>query len=215
IAEVESPAQVAPIMDLIVDSNLTTSELNVLMSTLVSALKGVQDDPKSFALSLTSGGLANSLQNLIKKSRDNDVASGPLLNAFRAYFLRELSVQCPDLRVGNDQKNPLQAEFSRVNKWFVSSISEDELKARVGERSNETQFWSSPESRSFLMRAKRLRFGTSERALTEEERNNDDWQRELRQLLMDLGQWTRSGDAESEVFHEKCNLYDVLYSLSP
>ena len=65
------------------------------------------------------------------------------------------------------------------------------------------------------MRAKRLRFGTSERALTEEERNNDDWQRELRQLLMDLGQWTGSGDAESEVFHEKCNLYDALYSLSP
>jgi len=216
IAEVESPAQIAPVVDLIVDSNLTTSELNVLMSTLVSALKGVKDDPKSFALSLTSGGLANSLQNLIKKGRDNDVASGPLLNAFRAYFLRELSVQCPDMRVGNEQKNRLQVEFSRVNKWFVSSISEDELKARIGERSNETQFWASQESRSFLMRVKRLRFGTGQTALTEEERNNDDWQRELRQLLMDLGQWTGSGaETESEVFHEKCNLYDALYSLSP
>jgi len=216
IAEIESPAQVAPVVNLIVDSNLTTSELNVLLSTLVSALKGVQDDPKSFAVSLTSGGLANSLQNLIKKSRDNDVASGPLLNAFRAYFLRELSVQCPDLTVGNEQKNPLQVEFSRVNKWFVSSISDDELKSRIGERSNETPFWSSQDSRSFLMRVKRLRFGTGQTALTEEERNNDDWQRELRQLLMDLGQWTGSGaEAESEVFHEKCNLYDALYSLSP
>ena len=216
IAEIESPSQIAPIVDLIVDSNLTTSELNVLISTLVSALKGVQDDPKSFALSLTSGALANSLQNLIKKGRDNDVASGPLLNAFRAYFLRELSVQCPDMRVGNEQKNPLQVEFSRVNKWFVSPITEDELKARIGERSSETQFWSSQESRSFLMRVKRLRFGTGQTALTEEERNNDDWQRELRQLLMDLGQWTGSGtETESEVFHEKCNLYDALYSLSP
>ncbi|HJT26987.1 MAG TPA: hypothetical protein VJ784_06195, partial [Pyrinomonadaceae bacterium] len=152
IAEVESPAQIAPVVDLIVNSNLTSSELNVLLSTLVTALKGVQDDPRSFALSLTSGGLANSLQNLIKKSRENDVASGPLLNAFRAYFLRELSVQCPDMRVGNEQKNPLQVEFTRVNKWFVSSISEDELKARIGERSNETQLWASQESRSFLMR---------------------------------------------------------------
>ncbi|HYV14266.1 MAG TPA: hypothetical protein VE980_25390 [Pyrinomonadaceae bacterium] len=215
ISNIESPAQVAPVVSLIVDSNLTSSEINVALSTLVSALKGVQDDPKSFALSLTSGGLANSLQNLIKKSRDNEVASTPLLNAFRVYFLRELSVQCPDLRVGNEQKNRLQVEFSRVNKWFVSPISEDELKARIGERSNETQFWASPESRSFLMRVKRLRFGTGQTALTEEERNNDDWQLELRQLLMDLGQWTGSGDAESEVFHEKCNLYDALYSLSP
>ena len=215
IAEIESPAQVAPVVDLIVDSNLTPSEFNVLLSTLVSALKGVQDDPKSFALSLISGGLANSLQNLIKKSRDNEVASGPLLNAFRAYFLRELRVQCPDMRVGNEQKNPMQVEFSRVNKWFVNSISEDELKARIGERSNETPFWVSPESRSFLMRVKRLRFGTGQTALTEEERKNDDWQRELGQLLMDLGQWTGSGDAESEVFHEKSNLYDALYSLSP
>ena len=66
------------------------------------------------------------------------------------------------------------------------------------------------------MRVKRLRFGTGQTALTEEERNNDDWQRELRQLLMDLGQWTGSGtETESEVFHEKCNLYDALYSLSP
>ena len=33
---------------------------------------------------------------------------------------------------------------------------------------------------------------------------------------MDLGQWTGSGaETESEVFHEKCNLYDALYSLSP
>ena len=216
IANVESPAQIAPIVDLIVDSTFTPSELNVLLSTLVSALKGVQDDPKSFALSLTSGGLANSLQNLIKKSRDNDVAPGPLLNAFRAYFLRELSVQCPDMRVGDEQKNPLQVEFSKVNKWFVSSISEDELKARIGDRSKETQFWTSPESRSFLMRVKRLRFGTGQTALTEEEKKNDDWQRELGQLLMDLGQWTGSGaEAESEVFHEKCNLYDALYSLSP
>jgi hypothetical protein len=215
IAEIESPAQVAPVVDLIVDSNLTSSELNVLVSTLVSGLKGVQNDPKSFALSLTSGGLANSLQNLIKRNRDNDVASGPLLNTFRKYFLRELSVQCPDMRVGNEQKNPFQVEFSRVNKWFVSPISEDELKARIEEGSNETQFWASPESRSFLMRVKRLRFGTGQTALTEEERNNDDWQRELRQLLMDLEQWTGSGDAESEVFHEKCNLYDALYSLSP
>lgn len=216
IAEVESPAQVAPVMDLIVDSTLTPAELNVLLSTLVSALKGVHDDPRSFALSLTSGGLANSLQNLIKKSRDNEVASEPLLNASKAYFLRELSVQCPDMRIGNDQKNPLQVEFSRVNKWFVSSISDDELKARIGERSSETPFWKSQESRSFLMRVKRLRFGTGQTALNEEERNADDWQRDVRQLLMDLDQWTGSGaETESEVFHEKCNLYDALYSLSP
>ena len=66
------------------------------------------------------------------------------------------------------------------------------------------------------MRVKRLRFGTGQTALTEEERNNDDWQRELGQLLMDLGQWTGSGaETESEVFHEKCNLYDALYGLSP
>ena len=216
LAEVESPAQIAPIVDLIANSDLTPSELNVLLSTLVSALKGIQDDPKSFALSLTSGGLANSLQKLIKKSRDNDIASAPLLNAFKAYFLRELSVQCPDTRVGSEQKNPLQVEFSRVNKWFVNSISEDELKAQVGERSNETPFWDSQESRSFLMKVKRLRFGSSDKVLTEEEKNNDDWQREFRQLLTDLGQWTGSGgDTESEVFHEKCNLYDALFSLSP
>jgi hypothetical protein len=216
IAEVESPAQIAPVVDLIVDSDLTPSELNVLLSTLVSALKGIQDDPKSFALSLTSGGLANSLQKLIKKSREHDVDSAPLLNAFKAYFLRELSVQCPGMRVGSEQKNPLQVEFSRVNKWFVSSISEDELKAQIGAGSNETPFWASQESRSFLMKVKRLRFGTGETVLTEEERNNDDWQRELRQLLTDLGRWTGSGsDTESEVFHQKCNLYDALFSLSP
>lgn len=216
IADVESPAQIAPVVDLIVDSDLTSSEINVLLSTLVSALKKVQDDPKSFGLSLTSGGLANSLQKLIKKSRDNDVDSAPVLNAFKTYFLRELSVQCPDMRVGSEQKNPLQVEFSRVNKWFINSISEDELKAQIGERSNETPFWAAPESRSFLMKIKRLRFGTGHTALTEEERNNDDWQRELRQLLTELGQWSGSGDdTESAVFHEKCNLYDALFSLAP
>ena len=162
IANIESPAQIAPVVNLIADSDLTPSELNVLLSTLVSALKGIQDDPKSFGLSMTSGGLANSFQKLITKSRDNDIDSAPLLNAFKGYFLRELNVQCPDMRVGSEQKNPLQVEFLRVNKLFVNSISEDELKAQIGERSDETPFWVSQESRSLLMKVKRLRFGNGE-----------------------------------------------------
>lgn len=215
LADVVSPAQLSPAMAVIAEAELSSSELTILVSTLVSALKGVQEDPRSFELSLTSGNFANNLQRLLTRIGDKDVASTTLLNAFKAYFIRELGVQCPGSLVGKEQKNRLQTEFLRVNKLFVNTISEDELTPRIGERLKESQFWTTRESQNFLTKTKRLRFGNGVTALTEEQRNTDEWQRELGQLLMELGQWTGSAESESDLFHQKCALYDALFTLSP
>jgi hypothetical protein len=217
LKDVVSPAELPLAIDLIVNLGPSASELNLLNRDLISAFKRIHNDPRSLAVSMTSGRLANSFERLLATFREHDVPTQQLMGAFRDYLVGQLSTrQCSDMLVGSQHKTPLNTEFLRVNKWFAEPISEDDLKnAEVGAATNDASYWSSSESKTFLFRVKELRFTKGEKLVEESERKTPEWQQRMRQLLNDVGIWSGSGEAsEADFFHQKCSLFEALFNLS-
>lgn len=217
LKDVVSPAQLPSAIDVIVNYRPSTSELNLLIPDLMSAFKRIHNDPRSFAVSMTSGRLANSFERLLATFRELDFPTQQLMGSFRDHLLSQLSTrQCADMLVGGQNKNTLNNEFLRLNKWFAEPISEEELKkADVGASANDTSYWSSSDSKKFLFRVKELRFGKGEKPVEDSEKKTPEWQQRMRQLLNDIGSWNGSAEAsEADFFHQKCSLFDALFNLS-
>jgi hypothetical protein len=89
ISDIVSPAQVAPIVGVIADSELPASELNLLISSLVSALKGVQDDPRSFHSRIEWLLHAN---NLLKKTRMLGAQRSKIIDVFNTSTTQPLQL---------------------------------------------------------------------------------------------------------------------------
>jgi len=217
LKDVVSPAEVPSAIEVIVNLRPSISELNLLKPDIVSALKRVHTDPRSFAVSMTSGGLANNFERLLGTFRELEIPTQQLMASFRDYVLAQLSTrQCPDMLVGGHNKNMLNKEFVRINQWFAEPISEDDLKkVEIGESTNDPSYWSTSESKKFLLRVKELRFNKAGKPVEESETKTLEWQQRMRQLLNDIGSWNGSGEAsEADFFHQKCTLFETLFNLS-
>ena len=217
LKDVASPAELPSTLDMIVNLRLSTSELNLLQPDLISAFKRIQNDPRSFAVSMTSGRLANSFERLLATFRELDFPTQQLMSSFRDYVLAQLSTrQCADMLVGSQNKNSLNTEFLRINNWFAEPISEDDLKnVEVTASRNDTSYWTTSESKKLLFRVKELRFGKGEKPVEESEMKTPEWQQKIRQLLNDIGSWNGSGEAsEADFFHQKCSLFEGLFNLA-
>jgi hypothetical protein len=217
LKDVVSPAELPSAIDMIVNVRPSTAEWNLLKPELISTFKRIHNDPRSFAVSMTSGRLANSFERLLATFRELDFPTQQLMSSFRDYVLAQLSTgQCTDMLVGGQNKNGLNAEFLRVNTWFAEPISEDDLKnAKVSAPTNDTSYWSSSDSKRFLFRVKELRFGKGEKPIEERETKTPEWQQNMRQLLNDIGSWNGFGEAsEADFFHQKCSLFETLFNLA-
>ena len=218
VGDLVSPAQVGPVLRLILDSDFSPEDLALLTADLSSALKKIPDDNRSFALSVKHDGVTDAFTRLIYSLDKKTVPNEELLKSFRSYLVRELSsAQCSDMIPKPGQQAKSRKYIDYLNKSLADPIRDDEIKpARVDWATAVVQFWRSTESRRLLMGAKSLRFGRKESPLTLEERSSSEWQQSMVQLLSDLENWEGGSEpSESVFFHEKCNLFGVLFQLAP
>jgi hypothetical protein len=77
-------------------------------------------------------------------------------------------------------------------------------------------YWESVATNMLLEGAKKLRFGTEGRILTDGDRATDAWQQQLTDYLRQVNEWSPGQEkSEADYYHQKCVVYEALVELIP
>ena len=218
VETLQSPAQVSPVLKLLIESGLSAPELSVVGKSLSSALGRMPADPRSFAASVLHGNLISNVDRLLTLYKEHDLPATELISSLQSYLLAQLnSVQCRDVATSNSKTQQIWTSLDRFNSWLNEPIRASDIKpSRVEEMDADEQFWTSSQSSALLMRLKALRFGDQKVPLTIETRASNDWQQRMELLAADVDQWDGTSEKNPlTYFHEKANLYNGLFELAP
>jgi hypothetical protein len=218
VETLQSPAQVSPLINILVDAALPASELSVVGKSLNSALGRVSTDPRSFVASMLHGNLISNVERLLRLYRDNDLPTTELISSFKSYLMAQLNaVQCGDVYTSQSKTEQIWTSLDRFSAWLNEPINPNDVKpSRIDQMDSDEQFWTSTQASGLLMKLKALRFGDGKEPLTIEARGSNDWQENMERLLADVDQWDGTSEKNPlTYFHEKANLYSGLFELAP
>lgn len=218
VETVHSPAQISPVINLLIDSSVSAADLSVIGKAFSSALSRVAADRRSFTASVLHNNLITNTDRLLRIYRDHDLPMSELISSFQSYLLRQLnSDQCADIASSKSTMKQIWANLDRFNAWLNDPIQPKDIKpSRIDHLDTGEQFWTSSRSSELLMKLKALTFGDGKESLTIETRRANDWQQKMELLLADVEGW--DGTSENNAltyFHEKANLYARLLELAP
>jgi hypothetical protein len=238
-----APAQLEPAARMIVDLQLDGKRLAPVLSAYSTALHEMSSDDRAFSAA-THQGLLDALTRLAKDSETKGISSFGLVDAFRAYYVRQMrGARCEDnlgaegaglmlQRIAESFNSDLRTIADPEGKQ-IRPIQPDELQARkVDGHPTVYEFWSKPETQKLLMDLKHLRSGTPEQLeankkkglrpdgmaqyLTVEQRCALSWQMEAREYLNEVESWNKDHDETDEnYFHQVCFIYVPLLELAP
>ena len=218
VETLQSPAQVSPMLNVLIDSRLTAADLSIVGKSLSNALGKLSSDPRSFAASLVNGDLIANVERFLKLYSDNDLPTTELISSFHSYLLAQLnSVHCSDVAASTAATKQIWASLDRFSTWLNEPIKAGDVKpSRIEPMDTDEQFWTSSQSSGLLMKLKALRFGDGKEPLSIEARATNDWQQKMELLLADIDQWDGTSEKSGlTYFHEKANLYNGLFELAP
>ena len=218
VETIQSPAQVSPIISVLIDSGLPAPDLSVVGKSLSHALGKVSTDPRSLEASLSHGNVIANLERLLRVYRDHDLSTAELLSSFRSYLVAQLSsVQCSDVAASTSRTKQIWESLDKFSTWLNEPINADDVKpARIEQVNSDEHFWTSSQSSGLLVKLKALRFGDGTEPLPVEARAANDWQQKMDILLADVDQWDGTSEKSALThFHEKANLYSGLFELTP
>ncbi len=88
--------------------------------------------------------------------------------------------------------------------------------AKTGSTPKIERYWESVATHILLEGAKKLRFGTEGKPLTDADRSSQEWQQQLADYLRQLGEWGPGQEkSEADYYHQKCVVYEALVELIP
>jgi hypothetical protein len=238
-----TPAQLEPAARMIVDLQLDGKRLAPVLGAYSTARHAMSADDRAFSAA-THQGLLDALTRLAKDSETKGISSFGLVDAFRAYYVRQMrGARCEDNLSAEGAGLTLQRIAESFNSDLrpiadpeakqIRPIQPDELQARkVDGHATVYEFWSKPETRKLLMDLGRLRFGTREQQeannkkglrpdgmaqyLSVEQRSALSWQTEAREYLNEVESWNKDHDETDEnYFHQVCFIYVPLLELAP
>jgi hypothetical protein len=215
VQSLQSPAQVSPMLDVLIESRMPAADLSVIGKSLSNALGKLSSDPRSFTASLLYGNLIAKLDRLLRLYSDNDLSTTEIISSFHSYLLAQLnSVQCSDVATSTSQ---MRASLDKFSTWLNEPIKADDVRpSRIDQMDTDEEFWTSSQSSGLLMKLKALRFGDGKEPLSIEARGTNDWQQKMELLLADIDQWDGTSEKSAlTYFHEKANLYSGLFELAP
>ncbi len=231
ISDITSPVQVGPALKAVALFKATPAQTNALLLAFIRALKKLSGDARSFLESNRTMPIAGDLDVFFEATKINGANNYDLVAAIRDYFVQHLSAaRCG----GADSMKQYNAIVDRFNKGIeamafangnpLRPINQDEIKSAKIEGAVEiVEFWQSPTAKPFLLKLKQLRFGigeqpnsTGRKALTENERTEVKWQKQLTEFLQDFRAWRADHErSESDYFHQKCIALMALRELVP
>lgn len=222
VGKITSPNEIPAAVRLILSLQTTDLQLTTLGRAFSAALQKIPADDRSF--SAPSNSTLASIGELVKTFRQRELSSDEVLEAYRAYLIKQLGgARCADTATKEQTalENQFVAHFNdtllRAAYKKIAPISEDEIKPekREGAAINEA-YWKSAKSRAILSQLKKLRFGSQTKELQDQQKQAAEWQSQLSQLLKDLGAWTAEDEkSEEDYFHQKSVAYYALLKTVP
>ncbi|HJQ34323.1 MAG TPA: hypothetical protein VJ866_19240 [Pyrinomonadaceae bacterium] len=226
---VNSHAQVAPVVRLILSLDLPPEELSFLGGRLLIALGNVSGDDRSFSYSMNRGEAAKELINLVSAYRKHELPTQEVLAAVRAYVADNVKgARCSDNLFKGERLLPYYVAGLNHSLFQTDPLTFDETKPReVLGTADLHEYWQTPGARQLLQAIRELRFGLAPAAkddddeavpaeLTAEQRQTEQWLDKLRTFLKDLEQWDRGAErSEADYFHQRQSLYHGLLELAP
>lgn len=218
ISAITSPLQVYPAFRTIASFKGNRSQISRLFLAFTEVLKKLPGDARSFLEANRTFDLAGHIKAFLNSSHPDGAIQMKLLDAVRSYFVQNLSAaRCS----GTDTVKPYIVIVDRFNNAvaglpgtsMIAPITREEIASAKIEGAVElVEFWQSAKAKPFLLKLKQLRFGIGEppnttgtKALTEAERTEVKWQKQLTEFLQDFRAWRSDHErSEADYFHQKC-----------
>jgi len=241
IRSMNSPFQVYPALELILDlKNLPRDQFAALVVAYSSGLKQLYTEDRAFGSSIGYA-LFQRLLRLAQICRERDISPHGLIDAFRTYFVRQMSgPRCPEsvdpegagivlTRIGemvNTDLRPIADD--------VPEIKKDELKpASIGEAASVIQYGQTPQAKSLSKHVGELLYGNEQQraiykkehppdeihgpdSLPMEVRREPEWEAHAVAFIDELENWKKDQDVtEANYFHQVCMLYTQFIRAIP
>jgi len=216
---VKSIPQLSPAVRMLFNAKLSSEELSLLVNVLTKALGRVSVDARAFAFAIDRGEtLVYTLHRLIFKMRQLDIPARDFSSALRSFLIKQMSGEvCTDVSWLDQGKLALPRQVVEINNEFTNPITVDDIHpTNVGPNGVDIIYWTTPKAKALLNAARDLRFGGTQKALSREERESEEWRRKLLDFLELLADWSPDSEPSPEdYFQEKCVMYGVLVDLCP
>ena len=208
IENIESHAQLKPSLELIISLKSSDSEKLLLENAIVSALKNLENDDRSFSYSIKR----DSLSRLMRKTSIS-LNSTALLDKYKNYLLKNLNTnRCKDNEPKND-KTLLPYIVDANHIFHKSPITIEDIKPvgfKVSPKIN--SYWNSANSKKLLNKFRDLKSMT---ILTNKNKVKAKWQSNLFIYIRLLEEWkTLSNEQNIDVFRQKSVLYLSLIDIA-
>lgn len=219
LENVKSIPQLSAAAKMLFNAKLSSEEFSLLANVLTKALGRVSADARAFAFAIDRGeNLVYTLHRLVFKMRQLEIPARDFSNAMRSFLVKQMSADvCSDVSWLEQGKLTLPRQVAEINNEFTSPITVDDIHpTNVGPKAVDVIYWTTPKAEALLQAARRLRFGGTEKALSREERETEEWRRNLLDFLGLLADWSPESEVSPEdYFQEKCILYGVLVDVCP
>lgn len=207
-----SPAQVKPVIDLLLAFRNSPNELTFLIRAFVPALKSISGDDRSFSYSASQESIARGILELARAHYESEKQSDELLGAFRTYLLKNLEgARCRDNAITNYKALPYY--ITEANLIFGDNpLSLAEVKqSEIGPVAKFLKYWETDEAKAMLNKIKELSRKEDGGQISEADTQSLEWQQRLRDYLSELEAWQGDHEASSlAAFNQKCVLYRGL-----
>jgi hypothetical protein len=212
---IESPAQIAPAVDLFAEFQSIPLERQILSTAFSRAISRNFSDDRSFTFSVEWERSGSKLYRLT--TGIDDPSKLELRTAYRDFMLKNLrSGRCSGNEISDSDALPAYVVSANQIHPEKPLTFDDVVHSDVLASPRIRKYWQSTESRRLQTELRRLRVTNEGNAITEEDKAGEEWQTRVNTLLENIAAWNAGGDeTESDVFNQKSILYRTIVGLVP
>jgi hypothetical protein len=217
VENMSSPAQITPIVNLLLSLSLRTKESFIVSQSFATALKKISADDRTFSAALMRESTVSNVFRLIESYRKAGVPITEIQSAFRSYLSKHLSgTRCEDnlMLLGKE----LPYYIKEINYYYPDNpFTFDETKpAKLEDKPVNKEYFESEEAKTLLSDFKNLRGYDDDEPSMREPKTSAAWQEKMLDYLRRLDAWEGRGETtEEDQFHQKCILYLALARIAP
>jgi hypothetical protein len=228
VSSLQSHAQIRPATQLLLNADLSSTDLGQLANMFAAALSQLHGDERSFAVTNMHSdeySVAGSIASLIAVLDAKGISSVALLRSFREYLISNFNGERCGETADRTGKSSLPEAVRYFNRQFrldlqnaqISPIAGEDLRsARIGPKFTDTSFWQTPKAKQLFAAARELRFGIGEMRLTTEKKATPEWSSQLTDFLTELAAWDSDSEpAVVDYICEKNIIYGLLIDVVP
>jgi hypothetical protein len=225
IENMSSPAQVVPLIKIILSLKPNQSQLSILGDSFSRALKNVSGDDYTFRKSMSGNYATLQINNLRNEFQKKQLSDQELTNSFRTYLLKQLNGnRCSDgLKLNNEIKAtskyllPSYIEFANANLFINNPIKPEQMEPFKVESAEENiEYYPDTNEESRLRKYKKLRFADSGGEISEDQKESDEWKIPFLEFLNDIVAWSPNDNlSDIDYFHQKCTFFLAILEIVP